>query len=58
MIARAFRRYLTKAVALILHHNYLSGILDPSIEAIMVIKRSIDVGKILGINVLDYIIFG
>ena len=46
------------ATALILAHNHPSGRVDPSNEDREVTKRLVDAGKLIGIPVLDHIIFG
>ncbi len=49
---------LANAAAIIAYHNHPSGDPEPSPEDIAVTKRLVDAGKILGIEVLDHIIFG
>jgi DNA repair protein RadC len=46
------------AASIILAHNHPSGNPEPSREDLMVTKRLIQGGKLLGIDVLDHIIFG
>jgi DNA repair protein RadC len=46
------------AVAVIVAHNHPSGKLEPSTEDIAVTKRLMQAGEILGIQMLDHIIFG
>ncbi|AEF93591.1 DNA repair protein RadC [Desulfotomaculum nigrificans CO-1-SRB] len=46
------------AAAIILAHNHPSGDPTPSREDIMLTKRLIEVGQIIGIDVLDHIIIG
>ncbi|MBU2034544.1 MAG: JAB domain-containing protein, partial [Candidatus Omnitrophica bacterium] len=46
-----------RASAIILAHNHPAGSLDPSEEDIAVTKQIAQAGKILGIVVLDHIIF-
>ncbi len=46
------------AAAVILIHNHPSGDTTPSREDIDITKRLIDAGQIIGIEVLDHIIFG
>lgn len=46
-----------RAASLILTHNHPSGNLSPSKEDKEVTKRLIDAGELLGIKVLDHIIF-
>jgi len=49
---------LANAAAIIVYHNHPSGDETPSAEDVAVTKRLVDAGKILGIEVLDHIIFG
>lgn len=49
---------LLGATGLILMHNHPSTVLDPSVEDLNVTRAVIDIGKLLGICVLDHIIFG
>jgi len=49
---------LSNAASIIFCHNHPSGDLEPSPEDIAVTKRLQDAGKLLGIQVLDHIIFG
>ena len=44
------------AVQVILAHNHPSGTLEPSEDDLMVNKRLVEAGKILGIEILDHII--
>lgn len=46
------------ASSLIIMHNHPSGNPDPSKEDIKITKRLIEVGKIIGIEILDHIIIG
>lgn len=46
-----------RAASIILTHNHPSGNLDPSIEDKEVTTRLIEAGELLGIKVLDHIIF-
>lgn len=46
-----------RAASLVLTHNHPSGNLEPSHEDIEVTKRLVNVGNLLGIKVLDHIIF-
>lgn len=46
-----------RAASIILSHNHPSGNLEPSKEDIEVTRRLIEAGEILGINVLDHVIF-
>jgi DNA repair protein RadC len=47
-----------RAAAIILIHNHPSGDPQPSTQDIEITKRLSDVGKIVGINVLDHLIIG
>lgn len=47
---------LANAVSIILCHNHPSGDLSPSEEDIRITKRLIEVGKLLGVKVLDHLI--
>lgn len=44
------------AATVILAHNHPSGIPDPSFEDISVTKRLVEVGKLIGIEILDHVI--
>lgn len=46
------------AASIIVSHNHPSGDVQPSREDIEVTKRLVDVGKLVGIEVLDHIIIG
>ena len=46
-----------RAASIIVGHNHPSGNTEPSNEDILVTKRLIEAGKILGIDILDHIIF-
>ena len=46
-----------RATAVIVAHNHPSGNLDPSKEDMSVTRRLIEAGSILGIDLLDHIIF-
>jgi len=46
-----------RAAAVILAHNHTSSNLQPSEEDIKVTERLVEAGKILGINVLDHLVF-
>jgi len=46
-----------RAASIVISHNHPSGNLDPSPEDIDITKRTIKAGNILGIPVLDHIIF-
>ncbi len=46
-----------RAASIILCHNHPSGNLEPSSEDIEVTKRLVESGELLGIKVLDHIIF-
>ena len=47
-----------RAVRLILVHNHPSGDPEPSREDILVTKRTVQAGKLIGIEVDDHIIIG
>ncbi len=49
---------LANAAAVILCHNHPSNQCEPSSEDIAVTKRLADAGNIIGISVLDHLIFG
>ena len=46
-----------RAASIIVAHNHPSGILEPSREDIIVTKRLKESGKLLGIELLDHVIF-
>ncbi|HSW37058.1 MAG TPA: DNA repair protein RadC [Candidatus Saccharimonadales bacterium] len=46
------------AVAIIIAHNHLSGVLEPTNADIEVTQQLIMAGKVLGIDVLDHLILG
>ena len=46
-----------RAAAIILAHNHPSGNVEPSSEDIEVTERLVEAGQILGIQILDHIIF-
>lgn len=46
-----------RAAAIVVAHNHPSGVLTPSDEDITVTNRLVEAGKILGIGVLDHLIF-
>jgi DNA repair protein RadC len=50
--------YLLSASSIICVHNHPSGITDPSKEDIVITKKLVTTGNILGISVLDHIIIG
>lgn len=53
----SFRTAILKnAASIIIVHNHPSGSLEPSAEDIKVTKRLQDVGKLIGIEVLDHVI--
>ncbi len=52
---QAIRR---SAASIILVHNHPSGDISPSKEDILITRRLVDCGKLLGIRVLDHIIIG
>lgn len=45
------------AVAIIIAHNHPSGSLDPSAEDLVTTRRLVEAAKVLGIPVLDHLIF-
>lgn len=49
---------LANAAAVILAHNHPSDVCDPSPEDIAVTKKLVEAGNIIGISVLDHLIFG
>jgi DNA repair protein RadC len=49
---------LSNAASLLCCHNHPSGSPQPSQEDRVLTKRLVDVGKLLGINVLDHIVIG
>ncbi len=52
-----FRLAITKAVAAIIAvHNHPSGNIEPSDEDIRIAKNLVDAGKLIGIEVIDFII--
>ena len=46
-----------RATAVILAHNHPSGVLDPSAEDISTTTRLVERGELLGIRVLDHLVF-
>ena len=46
-----------RASAIIIGHNHPSGSVEPSTEDINMTKRLVEAGKILGIEILDHVIF-
>jgi DNA repair protein RadC len=53
-----FRRaVIAGSASIIIAHNHPSGEVDPSDEDIKVTKQMFEAGNILGINMLDHIIF-
>ena len=46
------------AVSIVLMHNHPSGDPTPSREDILITKRILDAGALIGIELLDYIIIG
>jgi len=52
------RAILQNASSIALMHNHPSGDPKPSGEDLQITKRLEEAGKILGINILDHIIFG
>lgn len=49
---------LANATSVILAHNHPSGDTNPSSEDLGVTRRLVEAGKILGIDVLDHVIYG
>jgi DNA repair protein RadC len=47
-----------RAVSIILLHNHPSGVPDPSNEDILLTKRVMEAGHMIGIELLDHIIIG
>ena len=47
-----------RAAGIIFVHNHPSGNIDPSKEDIAITKRSLEVGKMVGIEVIDHVIVG
>jgi len=47
-----------RAAAVILIHNHPSGDPQPSTQDVEITKRLAEVGKMVGINVLDHVIIG
>jgi DNA repair protein RadC len=52
------RAILLNASSVIVAHNHPSGVPEPSKEDISITKRLLDVGKLVGIDLLDHIIVG
>ena len=50
--------YLLSATSIICIHNHPSGNVNPSNNDIIITKQLKEVGKLLGINVIDHIIIG
>jgi DNA repair protein RadC len=46
-----------RCASIIVAHNHPSGVLKPSMEDIAVTKRLKESGKLLGIELLDHVIF-
>jgi DNA repair protein RadC len=54
-----FRRAVSEgACCILLAHNHPSTVMDPSDEDVTVTKAMFDAGRVLGIDVVDHIIFG
>jgi DNA repair protein RadC len=52
-----FRRAITEAVAqLVICHNHPSGDIQPSTDDICVSQRLVEAGKLMGIEVVDFVI--
>jgi len=49
---------LANAGSVILCHNHPSGDTEPSTDDLVLTKRLVESGKILGIEVLDHVVFG
>ncbi len=49
---------LANAAAVILAHNHPSGSPEPSPEDVKVTKRLVEAGDILGVQILDHMVFG
>lgn len=49
---------LDNAAAIVIAHNHPSGVLDPSPDDLEVTQRLRKAGDIIGIEILDHIIFG
>ena len=47
-----------RAASIIVAHNHPSGVLEPSKEDLLVTKRLVQAGDILGIKLLDHLVFG
>ena len=47
-----------RAASIIVAHNHPSGVLEPSKEDLSVTKRLVQAGEILGIKLLDHLVFG
>jgi DNA repair protein RadC len=53
-----FRRAISEgSYSIIIAHNHPSGEVDPSHEDTQVTKLMFDAGQVIGINVLDHIVF-
>jgi DNA repair protein RadC len=53
-----FRRAVMQgSAAIIVGHNHPSGEVDPSVEDMKVTKQLFEAGKLLGIELLDHIVF-
>lgn len=52
------RALLNNAASIVIAHNHPSGDLTPSKEDIEITKRLYEVGKIIGIELLDHLILG
>ena len=50
--------YLLSASAIICVHNHPSGNVEPSKEDILLTKRFVEIGQLLGIKVVDHLIIG
>ncbi|PIS22799.1 hypothetical protein COT50_00035, partial [candidate division WWE3 bacterium CG08_land_8_20_14_0_20_41_10] len=45
------------AISVVLAHNHPSGCVDPSLEDIKITKELVEAGRILGIKLVDHILF-
>lgn len=50
--------YLNSASSIICIHNHPSGVISPSKEDILITKKLVSIGKLLGIPIIDHIIIG
>ena len=52
------RAVLVGAVSIVLVHNHISGVSKPSEQDILITKKISDAGNLIGIRLMDHIIFG